>query len=163
MRLSKDEMMNEFTFVGLIKSNDEGPSFGNEPIPSQVHKTYEIGLIQRESYIERLLPFSSSLKRKEALINHDGEIKTFTPVARMDSIGLVLSIVASKRLEVHHMDVKSAFLHGDLEEEIYMKQPKGLIDDPSLVFKLRKSLYGLKKAPREWYSNMDPFLICQKF
>ena len=57
--------------------------------------------------------------------------ETFTPVARMDSIRMVLVIVASKRWEVHHMDVKSAFLHGDLEEEIYMKQPEGFIDDPS--------------------------------
>ena len=49
--------------------------------------------------------------------------ETFTPVARMDSIRLVLAIVASKRWEVHRMDVKSSFLHGDVEEEIYMKQP----------------------------------------
>ena len=53
--------------------------------------------------------------------------ETFTPVVRMDSIRLVLTIDASKRWEVHHMDVKSAFLHGDLEEEIYMKQPDGYI------------------------------------
>ena len=61
------------------------------------------------------------------------------------------------------MDVKSAFLHGDLEEEFYMKQPEGLIDDPSLVCRLGKSLYGLKQSPRAWYSKMDAFLISQKF
>ena len=88
---------------------------------------------------------------------------TIAPLARMDSIRLVLSIVASKIWEAHHMDVKSAFLHGDLEEEIYMKQPEGLIDDPSLVCRLRKYLYGLKQAPRAWYSNMDSFLVSQKF
>ena len=54
--------------------------------------------------------------------------ETFAPVARMDSIRPVLAIAASKRWEVHHMDVKSAFLHGDLEEEIYMKQPQGFIN-----------------------------------
>ena len=59
--------------------------------------------------------------------------ETFAPVARMDSIRMVLAIVASKSWEVHHMDVKSAFLHGDLEEEIYMKQPEGFINDASLV------------------------------
>ena len=64
--------------------------------------------------------------------------ETFALIARIDSIRLVLAIVASKRWEVHHMDVKSAFLHGDLEEEIYMKQPEGFIDDPSLVCRLRK-------------------------
>ena len=61
------------------------------------------------------------------------------------------------------MDVKSAFLHGDLEEEIYMKQPKGFIDDHSLVCRLIQSLYRLKQAPRAWYSKMDSFLISQKF
>ena len=61
------------------------------------------------------------------------------------------------------MDVKSVFLHGDLKEEIYMKQPEGYIEDPSLVCKLRKSFYGLKQAPRAWYSKMDAFLMSQKF
>ena len=61
------------------------------------------------------------------------------------------------------MDLKGAFLHGDLKEEIYMKQTEGFIDDPSLGCRLRKSLYGLKQAPRAWYSKMDAFLISQKF
>ena len=58
--------------------------------------------------------------------------ETFTPVARMDSISLVLVVAASLIWEVHHMDVKSAFLHGDLKKEIYMKKPEGYIQDPSL-------------------------------
>ena len=61
------------------------------------------------------------------------------------------------------MDVKSAFMHGDIHEEIYMKQLEGYITDPSLVCKLNKSLYRLKQAPREWYSKMDAFLLSQKF
>ena len=61
------------------------------------------------------------------------------------------------------MDVKRAFLqYGDLNKEIYMKQPEGYIKDRSLVCKLRKSLYGLKQAPREWHSKMDAFLMSQK-
>ena len=70
--------------------------------------------------------------------------ETFAPVAKMDSIRLVLAISASKHWEVHHMDVKSAFLHGDLAEEVYMQQPEGYTSDPSLVCRLKKSLYGLK-------------------
>ena len=58
----------------------------------------------------------------------------------MDSIRSVLSIVALKECELHHMDVKSSFLHGDLEEEIYMKQQEGYTEDFSLVCKLMKSL-----------------------
>ena len=70
--------------------------------------------------------------------------ETFAPVAKMDSIRLVLAISASKHWEVHHMEVKSEFLHGYLHEEIYMKHPKGYIIDPYLVCKLKKSLYGLQ-------------------
>ena len=81
----------------------------------------------------------------------------------MDFIRLVFSIVASMHWEVHHADVKSAFIHGDIDEEIYMKHPKGYITDPSLVCKLKKSLYGLKQTPREWYSKMDAFLLSQNF
>ena len=62
------------------------------------------------------------------------------------------------------MDVKSAFLHGDLYEEIYMEQPPGFIqNDSSLVWHLRKSLYGLKQAPRAWYAKMDNFLLDNGF
>eukprot|EP00253_Pinus_taeda_P004413 PITA_04413 len=75
--------------------------------------------------------------------------KTFSPVAKMNSIHLVLSLAASFKWEVHQMDVKSSFLHGDLHEETYMEQSTGFIQtDSSLVCRLKKSLYGLKQAPR---------------
>lgn len=89
--------------------------------------------------------------------------ETFAPVAKMDSIRLALAIAAARKWEVHHMDVKNAFLHGDLEEEIYMEQPQGYVQDPSLVCRLKKSLYGLKQAPRAWYAKMDSYLLSQGF
>jgi hypothetical protein len=70
--------------------------------------------------------------------------ETFAPVANMDSIRLALSIAATKGWEVHHMDVKNAFLHSDLSEDIYMEQPQRFMQDSSLVYRLKKSLYGLK-------------------
>ena len=70
--------------------------------------------------------------------------ETFALVAKMDSIHLVLAIYASKHCEVHHMDVKYTFLSGYIHEDIYMNQTKGYIYDPSLVCKLKKSLYRLK-------------------
>eukprot|EP00253_Pinus_taeda_P004720 PITA_04720 len=76
--------------------------------------------------------------------------EAFAPVAKMDSIRLSLSIAAAHGWEVHQMDVKNAFLHGDLSKEIYMEQPHGFIQDSSLVYILRKSLYSLKQAPRAW-------------
>eukprot|EP00253_Pinus_taeda_P028107 PITA_28107 len=89
--------------------------------------------------------------------------ETFAPVAKMDSIRLTLAIAAAEWWEVHQMDVKNAFLHGDLSEEIYMEQPHGFIQDSSLVCRLKKSLYGLKQAPRAWYAKMDSFLLSQNF
>eukprot|EP00253_Pinus_taeda_P004469 PITA_04469 len=78
----------------------------------------------------------------------------------MDSIRLVLSLAASFKWEVHQMGVKSAFLHGDLHEEIYMEQPTGFIQtNHSLVCRLKKYLYGLKQAPQTWYAKMDSFLL----
>eukprot|EP00253_Pinus_taeda_P026026 PITA_26026 len=78
----------------------------------------------------------------------------------MNSVHLVLSLAASFKWEVHQMDVKSAFLHGDLHQEIYMEQPIDFIQiDSSLVCRLKKSLYGLKQAPQAWYAKMDSFLL----
>jgi hypothetical protein len=82
----------------------------------------------------------------------------------MNSIRLVLALVASHKWEVHQMDVKSAFLHGDLQEEIYMKQPPGYVqNDSSLVCRLKKYLYGFKQAPRAWYAKMGSFHIATGF
>jgi hypothetical protein len=76
--------------------------------------------------------------------------ETFAPVAKMNSICLVLSLAASQGWSVYQMDVKSAFLHGDLDEEIYMEKPLGYVQDSSLVCRLKRSLYGLKQDPRAW-------------
>ena len=90
--------------------------------------------------------------------------ETFSPVAKTNSICLVLSLAALHNWEVHQMDVKSAFLHGYLQEEIYMEQPPRYVqDNSSLVYLLKKSLYGLKQAPRAWYAKMDSFLLDNVF
>ena len=89
--------------------------------------------------------------------------ETFALVAKMDSIRLVLAIAARKHWEVHHMDFKSEFIHGEIHEEIYMHQPKCFQEDPSLVCRLNKSLYGLKQAPRAWYAKMDKFMLSLEF
>jgi hypothetical protein len=70
-------------------------------------------------------------------------------------------LLATFDLEVEQMDVKTMFLHGDLEEEIYMKQPKGFIvkGKKELVCKLKKSLYGLKQSPRMWYQKFDTYIL----
>jgi len=76
--------------------------------------------------------------------------EVFAPVARLETVRLILALAASGKWEVHHMDVKSAFLNGELQEEVYVKQPPGFENPryPGKVLKLQKALYGLKQAPR---------------
>ena len=83
---------------------------------------------------------------------------TFAPVAKYNSIRTVLAVANELNLNVHQMDVKTAFLNGDLDTEIYMKQPEGFVNDPSKVCKLRKGIYGLKQAARLWNIKFDCFL-----
>ena len=84
----------------------------------------------------------------------------FSPVAKMTSIRFLLSLATTFDLEVEQMDVKTTFLHGDLNEEIYMKQPKGFLvkGKKELVYKLKKSLYDLKQSPRMWYQKFNTYI-----
>nr|AAT44257.1 putative polyprotein [Oryza sativa Japonica Group] len=89
----------------------------------------------------------------------------FSPVLKHSSIRTLLSIVAVHDYELEQMDVKTAFLHGELEEDIYMEQPEGFVvpGKENLVYRLKKSLYGLKQSPRQWYKRFDSFMFSQKF
>lgn len=89
----------------------------------------------------------------------------FSPVVKMTTLRCVLALVARDDLILHQMDVKTAFLHGDLHEEVYMSQPEGFIEKgkEQLVCRLRKSLYGLKQAPREWYHKFHSFMLSQGY
>ncbi len=86
--------------------------------------------------------------------------ETFSPVARYTSIRSLLAIANQLNLEVHQMDVSTAFLNGELEEEIYMSQPEGYVKEgeQELVCKLNKSIYGLKQSSRCWFNTIDEFL-----
>ena len=85
----------------------------------------------------------------------------FSPGVKHSSIRILLALIAQFDLELIQLDVKTAFLHGDLEEEIYMLQPVGfrVVEQQHLVCRLKKSLYGLKQSPRQWYKKFDHFMV----
>jgi hypothetical protein len=91
--------------------------------------------------------------------------EVFAPVARLDTIRLILAMAANRGWQVHHLDVKSAFLNGELEEEVYVTQPEGFVKDgkEKHVYKLSKALYGLRQAPRAWNVKLDRSLKNLKF
>lgn len=91
--------------------------------------------------------------------------EVFAPVARLESVRLLLAYAAQEGWEVHHMDVKSAFLNGELNEVVYVAQPQGFVSAGAehKVLKLRKALYGLRQAPRAWNSKLDSSLISLGF
>jgi hypothetical protein len=86
--------------------------------------------------------------------------ETFAPVARLEAIRILLAYANHHDILLYQMDVKSAFLNGKLEEEVYVAQPPGFEDPkhPDKVFRLNKALYGLKQAPRAWYDTLKEFL-----
>jgi transposase InsO family protein len=87
--------------------------------------------------------------------------ETFAPVARLEAVRLLLGVACILKFKLYQMDVKSAFLNGYLQEEVYVEQPKGFVDTkyPDYVYKLKKALYGLKQAPRAWYERLTQFLV----
>ncbi|KAH9659029.1 hypothetical protein KPL70_023708 [Citrus sinensis] len=91
--------------------------------------------------------------------------EVFSPVVKHSSIRILLAMVAQFDLELVQLDVKTAFLHGNLEEEIYMTQPDGhkVAGKENWVCKLTKSLYGLKQSPRQWYKRFDQFIKRQRY
>ena len=89
----------------------------------------------------------------------------FAPVARWDTIRVIVALAAMKEWVVYQLDVKSAFLHGELEEDVYVEQPKGFVKkgEEGKVLKLNKALYGLKQAPRAWYSRIEKYFLKEGF
>lgn len=79
--------------------------------------------------------------------------ETFAPVARMTTVRVLLALAALRNWDLHQMDVKNAFLNGDLKEEVYMEPPQGLEVQSGQVCRLKKALYGLKQAPRAWFEK----------
>ncbi|GJU08346.1 retrovirus-related pol polyprotein from transposon TNT 1-94, partial [Tanacetum coccineum] len=91
--------------------------------------------------------------------------ESFASVARIEAIRIFIANAASKNMIIYQMDIKTAFLNGELKEELYVSQPEGFVDPDHLthVYRLKKALYGLKQAPRAWYDTLSRFLLENKF
>lgn len=96
--------------------------------------------------------------RQEEGIDYD---EVFAPVARVEAIHIFLAYASYMGFMVYQMDVKGAFLYGEIEEEVYVTQPKGFEDPdhPNHVYKVVKALYGLHQTPRAWYARLSSFLL----
>nr|GEU75624.1 retrovirus-related Pol polyprotein from transposon TNT 1-94 [Tanacetum cinerariifolium] len=133
---------------------------------------YEDSTSQGSSSNVKMDEFGKVLKNKDILVAQgfkqeegiDFE-ELFALVARIEAIRIFIANAAHKNMKIYQMDVKTAFLNGELKEEVYVSQPKGFVDqdNPSHVYKLKKALYGLKQAPRAWYDILSSFLISQHF
>ncbi|KAJ9537655.1 hypothetical protein OSB04_030388 [Centaurea solstitialis] len=135
-----------------------GPSFKYCSQPSvpyafldrKIHGRYDTWTFLRYIAIDQLIFTASDV---------------FAPVARIEAIRLFLAFASYKGFKVYQMDVKSAFLYGTIDEEVYVSQPPGFEDPkyPDKVYKLRKALYGLHQAPRAWYDTLSSYLLENKF
>ncbi|GKA16843.1 putative ribonuclease H-like domain-containing protein, partial [Tanacetum coccineum] len=119
--------------------------------------------LQDESWVEamqeELLQFKlQNGYRQEEGVDYD---EVFAPVARIEAIRLFLAFASFMGFSVYQMDVKSAFLYGNITEEVYVNQPSGFVDlhHPNKVYKVIKALYGLHQAPRAWYERLSTFLL----
>ena len=87
--------------------------------------------------------------------------ETYALVARLKAIRILLAYACAHNIKLYQIDVKSAFLNGYINKEVYVEQPPGFEDDkkPDYMYKLKKALYGLKQAPRAWYKRLRDFLL----
>ena len=88
-------------------------------------------------------------------------LETFSPVARLNFVWILLSVAVSHSWPLYQLNIKNAFLHGDLKEEVYMEQPPGYVVASSehLVCRLRKALYGLKQSPHAWFDRLSVVVL----
>ncbi|CAL9028826.1 unnamed protein product [Prunus brigantina] len=160
------------TYTEAVKEEKWREAMDNEIMSIEKNQTWELtDLPKGKKTIGVKWVFRTKLNEKGEVDKHKARLvakgykqkhgidykEVFAPVARHDTIRLVISLAAQNSWLIYQLDVKSAFLHGNLQEEVYIDQPPGYErkGEKEKVFKLKKALYGLKQAPRAWYSRID--------
>nr|GEY05975.1 hypothetical protein [Tanacetum cinerariifolium] len=138
----------------------------NNPFINELVPQPDCVMIVAPKWIDKvkLDEYGDILKNKARLVEkgyrQEEEIdfeESFAPFSRIEAIRIFIANVASKNMTIYQMDVKTAFLNGELKEEVYVSQPEGFVnpDHPTYVYRLKKDLYGLKQAPRAWLTNFS--------
>jgi len=164
---SIDETLKDEKWVEAM--HEELNQFARNEVWFLVPKTAEMNIIGSKWIFRNKLDEDGMITRNKARLvakgyNQEGGIdygETFAPVARLEAVRLLLAFACMSGFKLFQMDVKSAFLNGYINEEVYVDQPPGFEDHqyPNHVFKLKKALYGLKQAPRKWYERLNNFLL----
>nr|GEX01878.1 hypothetical protein [Tanacetum cinerariifolium] len=159
----------DFSRVNALPStNNEGKIFNpvqprSENDPGRLVATPELLTLDEENTVigNKTRLVVRGYRQEEGIYFEE----SFTPLARMEAIRIFLAYAVHKLFIVFQMDVKTAFLHGSLMEDMYVCQPEGFIDvdHPSYVYKVKKALYGLKQAPRSWYTQLFADLMKSRF
>ncbi|GJV38828.1 retrovirus-related pol polyprotein from transposon TNT 1-94 [Tanacetum coccineum] len=140
-----------------------------ELVPAPLHSlviglkwVYKIKLDEYEDVLKNKSRLVAKGYRQEAGIDFE---ESFALVARLEAIRLFIANAASQDMTIFQMDVKTAFLNGELNELVYVSQPKGFVDPdlPTHVYRLKKALYGLKQAPHAWYDKLSSFFMSTGF
>ncbi|RVW33826.1 Retrovirus-related Pol polyprotein from transposon RE1 [Vitis vinifera] len=149
----KLEFKENLEFLKDLEFQEENVNIDDEPIKG----TRSLSNIYQRCNIAIIKPTSLGYAQMFGVDFYE----TFAPVARLDTIRMLLALATQKGWNIHQMDVKSTFLNGYLEEEIFVEQREGFIVKgmEEKVYLLKKALYGLKQAPRAWYSGIDSHLL----
>jgi len=157
----------------MIAMQDELNQFTRNDVWFLVPKTDDMNIIGTKWVFRNKMDEDGNIIRNKARVvakgyNQEEGIdfdETYAPVARLEAVRLLLAYASMCNFKLHQMDVKSAFLNGFLNEEVYVSQPPGFEDHlyPNHVFKLKKALYGLKQAPRQWYEMLSNFLLSKGY
>ncbi|GJV18799.1 retrovirus-related pol polyprotein from transposon TNT 1-94 [Tanacetum coccineum] len=163
--VDNDPFINIFAPEPTSEASLSGDVIEPKNFKSAITKDYWFQAMQDEIHEFDRLQYGDVLKNKARLVakgyrQEDGIDfeESFAPVACIEAIRIFIANAASKNMAIYQMDVKTAFLNGELKEEVYVSQPEGFFDPdhPTHVYRLKKALYGLKQAPRAWMDSCDP-------